>query len=124
VLLGGSLLEFTVKGLVGRPRPLGWAPGFPSGHVTAVTAFAVTVIYVIGCEGLSWVRRASLMGGLGVLVAMVGLARLSLHAHWPSDLLGGLLLGTATAAAGAWWHADRTLRGRSGAIAGWNGGAS
>ena len=37
--------------LVGRLRPQGPALGFPSGHATAIAAFAVATIYLVGRSG-------------------------------------------------------------------------
>jgi undecaprenyl-diphosphatase len=99
--------------VVGRPRPQGPAFGFPSGHVTAVAAFGVILLYVA--------TRARVRGGVcTALVALaivgpvaVGAARLLLDAHWLSDVVGGGLLGASCATAAAWWDAShpRALHG-------------
>src|SRR5215470_6441637 len=103
----GGLVEQSFKLLVGRPRPRGVNPGFPSGHVTAAATFAVILLYVLSRERarLSPAARAGLLVVAAALVVSVGYARVILNAHWPSDVLGGALLGVGCAAAGAWWDA-------------------
>jgi undecaprenyl-diphosphatase len=110
--------EQLFKFLIARPRPRGFHWGFPSGHVTAVAAFAVILVYILSRERVSRARRIGLSVLVGVLVVAVGFARVILNAHWPSDVLGGLLLGAGCAAAGAWWDAahpagERPLRSRT-----------
>ena len=83
--------------------------GFPSGHMTGAAAFAVIAIYFAIKEPWNRVRRLGLTAVVVVMMVLVGLARLVLHAHWPSDVLGGLLLGSSCAAAGAWWDATRSV---------------
>ena len=107
VLLGAPVIEHTAKFLVGRPRPRGRAMGFPSGHMTGAAAFAVIAIYFAIKEQWSRAQRLGLTTVVAVMVVLVGVARLVLHAHWPSDVLGGFLLGSTCAAAGAWWDARR-----------------
>ena len=101
----GGAVEQASKFLVGRPRPRGVNWGFPSGHVTAAATFAVILLYVMTRERLSPAARAILTALAIVLVASVGFARVILNAHWPTDVLGGVLLGAGCAAAGAWWDA-------------------
>ena len=51
---------------------------------------------------------AEFPSGVSLMLA-VGWARIMRHAHWPSDVLGGFLLGIGCAAAAAWWassHAE------------------
>jgi undecaprenyl-diphosphatase len=108
VLLAAPVIEQVAKHLVGRARPRGSAMGFPSGHMTGAAAFAVIAIYFAIKEPWNRAQRLGLTAVVTVMVVLVGVARLVLHAHWPSDVLGGLLLGSSCAAAGAWWDARRS----------------
>jgi membrane-associated phospholipid phosphatase len=96
-------IEQLFKFLVARPRPRGFNWGFPSGHVTAATTFAVILVYLLARERASFTVRVTVLALAGALVVSVGFARMILNAHWPSDVLGGVLLGAGCAAAGVWW---------------------
>jgi undecaprenyl-diphosphatase len=89
------------KELVGRVRPTFDNGGarleslsFPSGHSSGV-ATLVTVALVLAWPVLRpTARRVWLAAGV-VLVVVVGLTRIWLGVHFPSDVVGGWLLGVA-----------------------------
>jgi membrane-associated phospholipid phosphatase len=99
-LIAGALgpvaigLNFAVKVVVRRRRPvleglppLGRAPSslsFPSAHTTSSFASAVAMT-----------RIDPTAGALFALVIPIALGRPYLGMHYPSDVLGGALLGTA-----------------------------
>jgi membrane-associated phospholipid phosphatase len=79
-----------------RPRPAGGfvtieSNGFPSGHTSHATALALLAVLLL------WDRRHRVATvACAVLFAVaIGVSRVVLLAHWPSDVLGGWLLGTA-----------------------------
>ena len=92
------VVELAIKTLIHRERPYvaeGLVPiivdsasySFPSGH-TAYSFAAATVISM--CYG-KWGVPAF------VLASMIGLSRIYLALHWPSDVVAGALIGVAVA---------------------------
>ncbi len=100
--IGGSAIWTTVlKHLIGRPRPHAFMRvsesgySFPCGHTLSVTCLAVALGFLLW---RSTVRRGAKVVGvcfLGLLVVVVGASRLLLGVHYPTDILGSILLGTA-----------------------------
>jgi undecaprenyl-diphosphatase len=100
VLGTGQLVRLGVMEVVRRPRPpqqfwLAQPDGFafPSGHTTTAT---IAYLLIARLLAQLWpVKRTLLFVGAGVLAAAVGVSRVYLGVHWPSDALGGWSLGTA-----------------------------
>src|SRR6476469_2323248 len=89
-----------IKQLVARPRPEGTDPNipgvvysYPSGHVLeALVIFGVIAIHVLRSH-LS--RVVAAIAAIAVIadVFLVGLSRIVLNAHWPSDAMASLIAG-------------------------------
>lgn len=101
-----------LKGLVQSPRPTAHEVhiveavdgyGFPSGHtLTATVLFGAIAVLLV--RHLPWpsTRTRRLAVSIWVVgVAITGFTRIWSGAHWPSDVLGGALLGVAIVAVAA-----------------------
>lgn len=99
LMIAAPLAEGALKIAVGRPRPEGPAFGFPSGHATAAAAYFGAVLYL--SESLRPDVRRLVRVVAVIMIVLVGIARVMLRAHWPSDVLGGFALGLALASAAA-----------------------
>jgi len=95
LMLTAPLMEWSLKQVFMRPRPENLSFSFPSGHSTAAAAFFGAVMYL--CGSLPPRRRDTVRVLAGVMIVLVGLARVILRAHWPSDVVGGFALGLALA---------------------------
>ena len=102
VMLVTSLLTTTLKVAIGRDRPSWQDPqqlltslSFPSGHTSAIVAFtglcAVFVHMLVRRPGL---RRLA-YAGLALVAVVVGVDRVLLGRHYPTDVAGGVLVGLA-----------------------------
>ena len=116
--LGAAVLGPGVKALVERARPVVEVPlsaptgaSFPSGHAIAITiawgALLLVFLPVVPQRG----RPVAILAVVA-LVVLVGLTRVALAVHYPSDVIAGWLLGglwlTATGLA---FRSSRELEG-------------
>lgn len=101
----GTALQQGVKALLDRPRPH-WAnpvdtahyAAFPSGHALTATVTFGLLLWLLKLHGAPapWQRLATAVAAVSVLG--VGFTRLYLGVHWPTDVLGGWLLGATLVA--------------------------
>lgn len=88
-----------LKQLLAVPRPHdlytgGQAFSFPSGHATGASALWGMVAWM-ACSCSRGSRRWLIGAAAGSLVACVAISRVMLSVHWPSDVVGGILLGAS-----------------------------
>ncbi|WP_078489656.1 phosphatase PAP2 family protein [Streptomyces bikiniensis] len=95
------LLQQGLKALVGRerpqwPDPVDWAryAAFPSGHAMTATVVCGLLLWVLALHWRDeWRGWGALASAAVVSVLGVGWTRAYLGVHWPSDVVGGWLLG-------------------------------
>jgi membrane-associated phospholipid phosphatase len=106
--LASDLIAAVVKLIVERVRPEGAVVealfggdnfAFPSGHVVRATALVAVLAWLLAPAAL---RLPLAVGVASVAGLAMGYARVALSAHWPTDVLGGVLLGLAWFVFTAW----------------------
>ena len=97
LLIGLLCTNLTLKPLCARPRPWLDVPGlvnllgesayrsFPSGHSTSAFAFAFAMWFGAPKKWMKWVSM--------VVAILMGLSRLYVGVHYPTDIIGGILVG-------------------------------
>ncbi len=103
-VVGGVLLSNALKLVFERPRPdivahaaRVFTPSFPSGHATLSAITYLTLGALLA--GLHSLRFKLYFLGLAILLTIaVGISRIYLGVHYPTDVLAGWCIGAAWAA--------------------------
>jgi hypothetical protein len=85
---------------------------FPSGHaVTTVAIYGIAIFFLAGAYPRA--KKAIYAAG-GIFLFLIGLSRVWLGVHWPSDVVGGWAMGGLVLWIMIWWYhhggIKRTLR--------------
>jgi undecaprenyl-diphosphatase len=102
---GAILLNNALKLMFDRPRPsvFEWqthaaSSSFPSGHAMSATVVYGTVGYLLArLQKHAWSRAITLVVSV-LMILLICVTRLYLGVHYPSDVLGGIIVGLAWAA--------------------------
>jgi undecaprenyl-diphosphatase len=103
-MLGVGLWTYLTKNVFSRARPdlvyrlldvSGYS--FPSGHSSGSAALYVTLALVLRRHVRTLHGRSLLFLGCGTMALLIGLSRVYLGVHYPSDVASGLSFGTGWA---------------------------
>ncbi len=84
-----------------RARPLAYIPSYsyPSGHAMLAFAFYITAAYLLWKNIPAKAGRMTVTIGCSLLTLFIGLSRVYLNWHYPSDIVGGYFVSGGILAA-------------------------
>lgn len=97
--LGCWILNYVLKLLINRTRPLDFflveqgGLSYPSGHSMVSMSMYLTFAYLI-CKNDKFKDKKKLVYTIALsYVLLMGISRMYLGVHWPTDIIGGFIMG-------------------------------
>lgn len=95
--LGSYVLNFILKSIVNRTRPLDFflvdqgGLSFPSGHSMVAASMYLTIAYILSDKFKD--KKKIIYFASVIIILLMGISRLFLGVHWPTDIIGGYIMG-------------------------------
>jgi len=110
VVSGSALLNILLKQIFRRDRPslyrlieeTGFS--FPSGHSMAAFTLYGAIVFLVWKHIPYVLGRIAVIVGGTCLILMIGISRIYLGVHYPSDVLGGYLISACWLTASIWLY--------------------
>ena len=119
---GGTGLNDLLKSIFDRPRPdlvlqtaRVFTSSFPSGHAAVSAVVYLTLGALLARDAPSLAVKLYIMAVAILIVFLVGISRVFLGVHYPTDVLAGWCIGSAWALT-CWLAADRLQHWRAAKI--------
>lgn len=97
--LGSWVLNYILKFLINRTRPLDFflvqqgGLSYPSGHSMVSMSMYLTFAYLI-CREEYFNDKKKIVYAVAIAdVLLMGISRMYLGVHWPTDIIGGFIMG-------------------------------
>lgn len=101
-IFGSALLNTQLKNIIQRPRPtlnplqIVHDFSFPSGHADSSLVFYITLTYLVFRFTHNKKTTLAMFFLSAVIILLVGVSRIYLGVHYPSDVIAGYIFGF-------WW---------------------
>ncbi|WMM25611.1 phosphatase PAP2 family protein [Tissierella sp. MB52-C2] len=97
--LGSYILNFILKQIFHRTRPIEYflvkqgGLSFPSGHSMVTMSLYSTIAFLLAKKVKDKGKRRLIYTISFVMICLMGISRIYLGVHWPTDVIGGYLMG-------------------------------
>lgn len=96
--LGSFIFNFLLKQVFYRTRPFDFSLveqgglSYPLGHSMVTMSMYLTIAFLLSRNKDNKTKRDIYMG-TGIFIVLMGISRMYLGVHWPTDIIGGFIMG-------------------------------
>ena len=97
--LGSWILNYILKWVFQRTRPFDYALvtqgglSYPSGHSMVTMSMYLAIAYLLSRNVHDAVKKRNIYIIASTIITLMGISRMYLGVHWPTDIIGGYIIG-------------------------------